>query len=292
MHDFCLKVTHTTWFQNLIIGVIIFAGILVGLETSTDIMTAYGTTIHILDQIVLWFFVLEAIIKMISHWPKPWNYFREGWNVFDFLIVAVCFLPFGGPYVAVLRLARLLRVLRLVTVLPRMQILVGTLLKSIPSMGYVGLMLALHFYIFAVLGVFLFGVNDPLNFGSLPVTLLSLFETVTLEGWIETMDIQRLGSAAFPDLYSGTNAISTPHPLIAPAYFISFILLGTMIMLNLFIGVIMNSMQEMHEEMQLSAVVERLTEENQTAENRIDHLIKQLGEIEKNLRELKIQTKK
>lgn len=164
-------------------------------------------------------------------------------------IVAVCFLPIHAEYVAVLRLVRLLRVLRLMTVVPQLQMLVGALLKSIPSMGYVSLMLLQHFYIFAMMGVFFFGANDPVNFGGLMPTMLTLFQVVTLEGWVDVMQVQVQGSAAFPETYASLGAVSTPHPILGPVYFIFFILLGTMIMLNLFIGVIMNSMQEMHEEM-------------------------------------------
>lgn len=249
MGEGCRRLADSKGFQNGIIGVIVLAGILVGLETSRPIMDAYGGLVHLLNTIVLWIFVVEIAVKMAARLPRPWDYFRDTWNIFDFAIVAVCFLPIHAEYVAVLRLVRLLRVLRLITVVPQLQMLVGALLKSIPSMGYVSLMLLLHFYIFAVMGVFFFGANDPVNFGGLVPTMLTLFQVVTLEGWVDVMQIQAQGSAAFPEVYASLGAVSTPHPVLAPLYFIFFILMGTMIMLNLFIGVIMNSMQEMHEEM-------------------------------------------
>jgi len=133
----------------------------------------------------------------------------------------------------VLRLARGLRLLRLITALPKLQLLVGALLKSLGAMGYVSLLLALMFYIYGVAGVHLFGKADAAHFGSLPAALLSLFRVITLDNWSDIFRAAQAGA-----------------PLAALAYFISFILLGTMIMLNLFIGIIMNSMAEMHAEIE------------------------------------------
>jgi len=161
----------------------------------------------------------------------------------------VCFLPLDTHYLAVLRLVRILRVLRLISVLPRLQLLVGALLKSLPSIGYVALLLSIHFYMYAVLGTFLWGENDPARFGSLPLSFLTLFQCVTMEGWVDIMHTQMWGCAQF--VQSGAETLCTNSqgmPVIAPIYFISFIILGTMIILNLFIGVMMNSLQEMQAE--------------------------------------------
>lgn len=188
------KIVESKWFQNFIILVILSAGVVVGLETYPGVMQDYAGILHLLDKLILYIFVAEIILKMGAKGSKPWEYFYDGWNVFDFLIVAVCFLPIGGAYIAVLRLARILRVFRLVTAMPKLQILVGALLKSIPSMGYVGLLLFLLFYIYAVLGTFMFGQNDPIHFGSLQASMMTLFKTITLEGWIDFMNIQVYGS--------------------------------------------------------------------------------------------------
>ena len=132
-----------------------------------------------MDQVILWIFVVEIVIKMGAEGKQPWRYFADPWNVFDFIIVAVCFLPINAEYAAVLRLLRLLRVLKLVRALPRLQILVGALLKSIPSMGYVSLLLLMLFYVYACAAVILFGENDPVHFRNLPLAMLSLFRVVT-----------------------------------------------------------------------------------------------------------------
>jgi voltage-gated sodium channel len=219
-------------FHHGIVAVIVLAGVVAGLETSPALVAQHGALLHGLDRFILGIFVVEAVLKMAAHGRQPWRYFTDGWNVFDFLIVVICLLPVGGPFAAVLRLARALRLLRLVSALPKLQLLVGALLKSLSAMGYVSLLLALLFYIYAVAGNQLFGAHDPKNFGSLPAAFLSLFQLVTLDNWSELFHAQ------------------TPFvPGIKVAiYFVTFIVFGTMIILNLFIGIIMNSMAEMHAE--------------------------------------------
>ena len=219
-------------FHHVIVAVIVIAGVVAGLETSPALMAQHGALLHGLDKIILGIFIVEALLKMAAHGRRPWRYFADGWNVFDFLIIVICVLPVGGPFAAVLRLARALRLLRLVSALPKLQLLVGALLKSLSAMGYVSLLLALLFYIYAVAGIHLFGAHDPKNFGSFPAAFLSLFRLVTLDNW--------------SDLY---NAQLSHLPSVKVAiYFVTFIVFGTMIILNLFIGIIMNSMSEMHAE--------------------------------------------
>ncbi len=160
----------------------------------------------------------------------------------------------------------MLRVFRLLKALPNLQLIIGALLKSIPSMAYVGILLGLLFYVYAVAGVFLFGKNDPLRFGHLGVALLSLFQTVTLEGWTDLMFTQmhgcaRAGYGDHPELCLQPAA----RPIAALAYFISFVLIGTMIILNLFIGVIMNGMEEAQSEREQEARAASAGMEDSTA---------------------------
>jgi voltage-gated sodium channel len=225
-------VVNSGWFNRLMVAVIVLAGVLAGLETSVILRESYGSLLQGLDTLVLVIFVVEIALKIAAHGRRPWGYFQDGWNLFDFLIVAVCCLPMEIQFAAVFRLARGLRLLRLVTAVPRLQLLVGALLKSLGAMGYVTLLLALIFYIYGVAGVHLFSSVDPRHFGSLSAALLSLFRLITLDNWTDLFLAAAAGSR-----------------LAAVLYFVSFIMLGTMIMLNLFIGIIMNSMAEMHNEM-------------------------------------------
>lgn len=232
MNTFIKQIVAAKTFHHAIVAVIVLAGVVAGLETSTTLMAKHSVLLHALDRLILGVFIVEALLKMAAHGRQPWRYFADGWNVFDFLIVVICLLPVGGPFAAVLRLARALRLLRLVSALPKLQLLVGALLKSLSAMGYVSLLLALLFYIYAVAGIHMFGAHDPKNFGSLPVAFLSLFRLVTLDNWAD------LFSAQLPHVPGIKVAI----------YFVTFIVFGTMIILNLFIGIIMNSMSEMHAE--------------------------------------------
>jgi voltage-gated sodium channel len=220
-------------FKSSMILIILLAAVVVGLETDSGIMEEHGALLHLIDKVILVLFVVELVIRLGACGPRYGDFFKNGWNVFDFIIVAICLLPLQSEFAAVLRLARVLRLMRLITALPRLQLLVGALLKSFSSMGYVGTLLLLLFYIYGVIGVFLFGKTDVQHFGGLGRAMMTLFQIVTLEGWVEIM------RGLMP-----ADGVSLP----VVAYFVSFILLGTMIMLNLFIGVIMNGMTEMQAE--------------------------------------------
>lgn len=259
MYTFCSKITKTNSFDNFIIGIILFAGLLVGVQTYKEFANRHIEILTFLDSIVLAIFTLEAVIKILAEGKRPINYFRNAWNVFDFLIVTVCLmeplLPLDAEFLPVLRLARILRVLRLVTVVPKLQLIVGTLLKSIPSMFYVCILLFLLFYMYGAMGVFLYGDNDPIHFRNLQTALLSLFRVTTLEDWTDVMYINMYGSDNYgysPEDLARWTPVPTASPLGAAFFFVSFVLIGTMVVLNLVIGVIMNSMDEMNAEMALN----------------------------------------
>ncbi len=252
MQFLCQKIVQARLFQPFILGVIVVASIVVGLETFPRLMEKYGSAFRLFDITVLTIFVIEILIKVGAHGRRPWRFFRDPWNVFDFTIVSLAFLPATGPFAPVLRLARVLRVLRLISVVPRLQVIVTALLRSIPSMGFIGLLLMLHFYVYAVVGTFLFAQNDPMHFGSLHASFLSLFRTVTLEDWTDLMYIQMYGSDSYPIFgFEGEAPEPRAFPLLSPLYFVSFILFGTMIVLNLFIGVVVNSLHEVQVEAEL-----------------------------------------
>ncbi len=241
------------WFQRTVLGAILVGAVTVGLETYPGLMARHGSLILTIDWLVIGVFSAEALIKMGRHGRQWWRYFTDPWNLFDFAILAVCLLPVDAHYAAVLRLARVLRALRLVSALPRLQLLVSALLKSLPSMTYVGILLGLLFYVYAVLGVAMFRDNDPVHFGNLKLALLSLFRVVTLEDWTDIMYIQMYGS----DVFAIDNPMALPvqpeaQPVLGAVYFVSFVLIGTMIMLNLFIGVVIGSMQQAQDEAEVA----------------------------------------
>lgn len=297
----CLRIANSTWFQASIIAVILLAGVVVGIQTyelSSANVRAYSHILHAVDTIILIIFTIEVVVKILAEGNKPWNYFKDAWNVFDFLIVAVCYLAFVMPtidagFIAVLRLARILRVFKLVTALPKLQMLVGALLKSIPSMFYVGILLGLLFYIYAAMGVFVFGENDPVHFGSLHKSMLSLFRVVTLEDWTDIMYINMFGCDVNIWGYAAESGCTNPqaNPVLGAFFFVSFVLIGTMIVLNLFIGVIMSAMDEVKEEEEERMALERSLKEGTAIDvkTQIDLIGDQILALKKELDKLKLR---
>jgi len=280
-----LQIVESNLFRNFILGLIILSGVIVGIETYPETYSKNAYLFQLIDQVIILIFVLEIGLKLISNGKKPWNFFSDPWNVFDFIIVAVCFIPdIDTHFVTVLRLARILRVFRIISVLPKLQVLVNALLKSIPSMGYVVVLLGIVFYIFAVAGSFLFAKTDPIHFGSLHIAMITLFKVLTLEGWTDIMNIQLYGSSE-PSAEYTMKVVSYA----SVAYFVSFILIGAMIIMNLFIGVVMNSMQESQNEMEKALMKRQQPEQStqkllQELEEKIDGLKTDIQKLNQSLK--------
>lgn len=230
-------------FQGLSVGVILLAALVVGLETYPEVLRALPW-LPALNALVLGFFILEASLRLLATWPRVGRYFADGWNLFDLVVIAASFLPETGPYAPVARVLRLLRVLRLVRFLKELQIILLALARAIPAMGYVILLLFLHFYVFAVAGVFLFRENDPVHFANLHTALLTLFRVMTLEDWTDVMYTQIYGCDRYGFGFAEELCASPRAMPWAALYFVVFVLLGTVIFLNLFIGIIVNTMDE------------------------------------------------
>jgi voltage-gated sodium channel len=271
-------------FQIFIVAAIIIAGILVGLDTVPEISDKYAGLMYVLDRIIISIFVGELLLKLMAEWPKPWRYFLDGWNILDFAIVVACFLPIDSNYVLVIRMVRLLRVLKLVRAFPRLQLLVSALLKSLPSMGYVAVLMFLLFYIYGVAGTFMFGKNDPLHFGSLVTSMLTLFQMVTLEGWADLMNIQVYGCDRFG--YDGSLATFCKHPStspMSPVFFVTFIMLGAMIVINLLVGVMIASLEEAHQEQmetEKKVAIAIMQEAETNIEDKLEELHAQLKQVQ------------
>ncbi len=293
MQAFFKRIADAQWFQTFIILVILVAGVVVGIQTYSGFAAEHHGILSLIDNIILWIFVIEIIVKMGAEGSKPWNYFKDGWNIFDFIIVAVCFLPLqDASFVAVLRLARILRVFKLVTALPKLQLIVGALLKSIPSMGYVFILMALHFYIFGCMATFFYAENDPIHFGNLQTSILSLFRAVTLEDWTDLMYINMYGSDAYGYdeamdarlAAEGITRVSSASPVAGAMFFVTFIMTGAMIVLNLFIGVIMNGMDEMKAESEFQALASKREEDEVSLSEEVVLIENQVQELSSNLK--------
>ena len=294
MQSFCYNLSRSNFFNQFIIGTILLTGVVVGAQTYKDFAEKNVTVLNFLDQTILVIFTIEALIKILAEGHRPFNYFKNPWNVFDFAIVAACllepFLQLGGAFLPILRLARILRVLRLITAIPKLQLLVTCLLKSLPSMFYVSILLFLLFYVYGAMAVFLFGENDPIHFRNLQTSILSLFRVVTLEDWSDVMYINMYGSNAYgysADDLSKWNPASSQSPLGAAIFFVSFVLIGTMIVLNLVIGVIMNSMDESNEEISIKQEIERRKNQPEPVRDGLHDLHNRMEELSSEMKIIK-----
>jgi len=212
-------------FQIFIITLIVLNGISLGMETSKTIVDAIGPLLKVFDTVVLAAFVVELTGKLVY---RRGAFFRDGWNVFDFIIVAIALVPASGP-LTVLRALRILRVLRLLSVVPQMRRVVGALLAAIPGLFSVGAIILLVFYVGAVLSTKLYGSSFPEWFGTIGASMYTLFQVMTLESW--SMGIVRPVMETYP--YSWV-------------FFVPFIVATSFAILNLFIGIIVDSMQSVH----------------------------------------------
>jgi voltage-gated sodium channel len=233
--DLARRIADSPSFQNFILGVILIAAVLIGVETSETIMARYGPAVDGLELVVQAIFIVEIGIRLLACWPRLGTFFRDPWNVFDFVVVVTSLLPQAGAFTMVARLARLMRVTRLVSVFPELRLIIGTMLRSIPSMGHVITLLGLLLYVYAVLGFYLFRDTDADHWGTLGAALLTLFQMLTLEGWVEIQD---------------SVLATTPW---AWLYFGSFIFVGVFVVVNLFIAVVINNLESVKGEQQAAA---------------------------------------
>jgi voltage-gated sodium channel len=214
-------------FTRTITVLILLNAALLGLETVPSVMAAWGELILAADRVILAVFVVEIALRMAAHGRRFWT---DPWSLFDVAVVGVALFPANGS-LSVLRALRILRVLRLVSVVPRLRRVVETLMRSLPGMGSIALLLAMLFYVFAVMATKLFGAGFPDWFGSIGQSMYSLFQIMTLESW--SMGIVR--------------PVMEVHPF-AWAFFVPFILIVSFAVLNLFIAVVVDSMQQVHKE--------------------------------------------
>ncbi len=241
------------WVTNFIIGVILFNAVLLGLETSDQAMAAAGPLILALDSLCLFIFVVEIALKIYAY---GWRFFRSGWNLFDFFIVGIALVPATEGF-SVLRALRILRVLRVISAAPRLRRVVEGFVTALPGMGSVFLLMALIFYIASVMATKLFGDAFPAWFGDLGKSGYSLFQIMTLESW--SMGIVRPVMEVFPWAW---------------AFFVPFIMVTTFAVVNLLVGLIVNSMQDAHAE-----------ESNERTDAYRDEVLARLEAIEKRMNE-------
>jgi len=212
-------------FEFTVIFIIVFSALVTGAKTY-EMNTSIDGLIHALDWFITLFFLFEVSIRIIAE-PRTLDFFKKGWNVFDFVIVAASLIPVdGNDTVLLARLLRIFRVLRLVSVIPELRILINSLIKAMPRMGYIVLLMFIIFYIYAAIGSFMFDDINPTLWSNISIAMLTLFRVSTFEDWTdvmyETMDV---------------------YPL-SWIFYLTFIFLTAFVFLNMMIGVVLDVMQQ------------------------------------------------
>ena len=242
--------------QLFLIGLILINAVLMGLETSPYMTQHYGTWLTLIDEVILFIFVLEIAALLFV---RGWKFFKDPWSVFDFVVVAIALVPASGPF-AVMRALRVLRVLRLFTKVPSLQKVIAGLFAAIPGLSSVGMVMGLIFYVSAVLATNLFSQEFPETFGTLGLSLYTLFQVMTGDGWSDS--VARPIMAVFPYAW---------------IFFVIFILISTFVILNLFIAVIVDASNH---EAEAAARAER-----NGLRERLDRLLVEVGEIKAQLKD-------
>ncbi|MDG5787713.1 ion transporter [Evansella sp. AB-P1] len=240
------------YFSRIIIFLIMFNAVIVGLETYPSIYEGNSMLFFRIDVTLLWIFSIEILLRLFAS-PNIKDFFKSSWNWFDILIVSAGHIFAGAHFVTVLRILRVLRVFRAISVIPSLRRLVDALLMTIPALGNIMLLMSIIFYIFAVTGTMLFREVAPEYFGSLELSLLTLFQVVTLESWAS--EVMRPIFEQLPWSW---------------VYFVAFVLVGTFVIFNLFIGVIVNNV-----------------EKTESADEEEENTHKEVVELRQEVRELK-----
>ncbi len=252
-------------FHNFILYLIIFNSITIGMETSPSLMDNIGNWFEQIDNFILYIFVAEICLKLVVY---RLDFFKSGWNIFDFVIVGIAAAPLGG-HLAVFRTLRILRTLRLLNNVPKLRFIIEAIIHAVPSIGWIMVLLAIIFYIFAVLGTNFYGAAFPEFFGSMGASMFTLFQIMTLESW--SSGIARPMMEELPYAY---------------IFFIPFILIATYTTLNIFIAIVVNTMNELQanemqkEEDRIKAYIKK---EHKALGDQLSNLKTQLDKIENNL---------
>jgi voltage-gated sodium channel len=252
-------------FTAAVMIVIAVNAVTLGLETWPPAMQAAGPLLLAIDRLALWFFTLEIGLKI---WLYRGRFFRDPWSVFDFVIVAIAWVPTAGP-LSVLRALRIVRALRLLSIVPQMRNVIGALFHALPGMGSVIAVLGLVFYVAAVMATQLFGTDFPDWFGSVGASMYSLFQIMTLESW--SMGIVRPVMEQYPYAW---------------LFFVPFIIVTSFAVLNLFIALIVNSMQSMQSETNENVRARALAahDEREALSRQIEALTDEIRDVREALR--------
>ena len=234
--QWCRNIVETNWFQITIIIVIIINAITMGLQTSQTIVNHAGTFFTVFDWIVVGIFTIEIVLKFCAY---NYKFFFDAWNVFDLIIVVICYIPNVGSVSALraLRAIRAFRTFKIAGKVRRLKIIVDSIFSSLPSVGWTSFLLLLFFYIYSIIGVNMYGNAFPDEFGTIPKTLFTLFQIMILDGW--AMEIARPVMDVYPEAF---------------VYFIPFILISSFIVMNVIVSIVVNTISDVDKSVETESV--------------------------------------
>lgn len=264
----CARLAGSRAFQLAILGVIIANAVVIGIETYPRVRDDWSGWLRVVDVTFLVVFTVEIVIRLLAFGRRPWRFFSSGWNVFDFLIVVLALLPVVGANVTLVRLVRVLRVVRLVEAIDDLRMIVVGLARSLAALAGVAVFVVLVMYVYAVTGTALYGEALPAEWGTVGAAMLTCFRILTLDNW--------------NDLYFAAAEVSAWTPL----YFVSFIVVATLVVLNIVIAVVVSSVEQARQselERESSLVAERAGQTTPELAERIVALRLALDELEAQL---------
>ena len=221
--EFFLTIRNSKVFSTIVIAVIVASAVYAGVS-SYNIAPEYTIYLDLFDYAITLFFLIEIIIRIISERSLK-KFFSDGWNVFDFLIVTISLVPINNvESVFVARLLRIIRVLRIITVVPAFRHIIDSLIKTIPRVGFIALLMFIFMYVWGAIGTMFFGRVDPENWGNIGLALITLVQVATYDDWAAIM-----------------GQVTEVYPF-AWIFFVSFIIINAVILLNMVIGVIVDVM--------------------------------------------------
>ncbi len=228
--EFLARIVDADWFQMVISGVIVANAVVLGAETYLSPGTSAFDALMRVNEAFYVVFLIELIVRIVSYAPRPWNFFRSGWNVFDFIVIGGALVPALRSQAEIMRLLRLARIVRLLRFLPDARVLVGTLAKALPSVFSMIVLVILIVFVYGMIGVTLLGDALPQQWGTIGSAMLTLFVLLTLEN--------------FPTYLEQAQEV-TPF---ATIFFISYVLIAAFVVLNLVLGIVIGAMEEAREE--------------------------------------------
>ena len=234
------RIVAAPWFTTVVLIVIVVNAVALGLETYDGIADRFGDALGVVNDVCLGIFVVELVLRIGAYGRRPWDFFRSGWNVFDFVVIAIAFVPGIRESSTLLRLARIARVVRIVRLFPDLRVLLAGVWRSIPPLFAIALATGMLLFVYGMVGWTLFADELPEDWGNIGRAMLTLFVMLTLENFPVYMD-----------------AGMEVHPW-SWVYFVSFILIAAFVVINVLIGIVLNSMEEAREEDRRRAVRERL----------------------------------